>query len=161
MQKIVLLTCPGPWNSNLWVSCNDSSLGSTYLWCKWRSTWYCSEARFKRSAVKWGFSILHGSRCFTWANSLTAAAKLEIKTASLFSVQHLVNAFEMYWRFLTHLWGSLALTMIWTHSLLLKALSIHDFCACKTTTTKKSPHQSCNGTVTKEPRQTDRSESRQ
>lgn len=30
---------------------------------------------------------------------------------------------------LTYLWGSLALTMIWTHSLLLKALSIQDFCA--------------------------------
>lgn len=31
----------------------------------------------------------------------------------------------------TYLWGSLALTMIWTHSLLLNALSIHDFCACR------------------------------
>lgn len=67
---------------------------------------------------------------------------------------------EIYSRFLTHLWGSLALTMIWTHSLLLKALSIHDFCACEeTTTTKKSPHQSCHGAV--KTQQTGRSESRQ
>lgn len=73
-----------------------------------------------------------------------------------------MHLIEVYLPFHTHLWGSLALTMIWTHSLLLKALSIHDFCACeKTTTTKKSPHQSSYGTVSKGSRQTGRSESRQ
>lgn len=38
----------------------------------------------------------------------------------------------------TYLWGSLALTMIWTHSLLLNALSIHDFCACRRRTEKST-----------------------
>lgn len=62
--------------------------------------------------MKRGFSILH--ICVTLANSLKVAAKLEIKIAiaSLTLVLYVIYAFEVYSRFLTHLWGSLALTMI-------------------------------------------------
>lgn len=115
-----------------------------------RPAWYYSGAGFIKVSDKtghlivyvWALGLLHNSRtrgllhswqiifcCTQWFNDcspLQGWPTTRRDRAKIYNASSPNDSDDH-----TYLWGSLALTMIWTHSLLLNALSIHDFCACR------------------------------
>lgn len=152
---IALLECPPPWNSmvpkaSVGLSCvcllidhfserlsffgNRSDLSFWLEMLGGRPT-CCPIKRPQQHLQAWRlyryWMSIHGDISWTSLCGSAPQYALRLSDLNISALKHLKSQQRNLNTSLplTYLWGSLALTMIWTHSLLLKALSIQDFCA--------------------------------